>query len=107
MTTTAQKNKKPSPPGESVKSSRKPHIAKAPKKPLRIRPELLPDTATYGTFAGKEYIMIPVEDFGEWYEDATLGAIAQDRLENDDGPALPLEASVDEIEGGRKRKAGR
>lgn len=59
-------------------------------KPLRIRPELLPGTATYGTFSGKEYLMIPVEEFGDWYEDITLGAIAQDRLDNAEEPPLPF-----------------
>ncbi len=48
---------------------------KASRKPLRIRPELLPDSAKYGAFDGREYVMIPVEDFGDWYEDALDSAV--------------------------------
>ncbi len=52
------------------------------KKPLRIREELLPESAVYGTFADREYIMIPVEDFGEWYEDIEDGAVVQYTQDN-------------------------
>lgn len=48
-----------------VKSPRK-NPAKA--RTLRVRPEPLPTTATYGTFDSLEYVMIPVSDFDSWYE---------------------------------------
>lgn len=73
----------------------------------RIRPDLLPDSAVYGTFAGREYVMIPVDDFGEWYEDITLGAVAQDRMDNDTEPPIPLEAILAEMNSPNKRKSGR
>ncbi len=50
---------------------------KTMRKPLRIHPELLPDSAKYGTFDGRDYVMIPVEDFGDWYEDALDGAVIE------------------------------
>jgi hypothetical protein len=102
MTTTARKIKAtPTRPKNKSLGSRK---TAAPKRLPRIRPELLPDTAVYGTFADREYIMIPVEDFGEWYEDATLGAIAQDRLENDSEEPIPFEAIAAKYDKRKMRK---
>lgn len=102
MTTTTKKKS-----GNQSTVDRQKHIpqrkASVPKKPLRIRPELLPDSATYGTFADKEYVMIPVEDFGEWYEDIALGAIAEDRIENATEPPLSLAPKSNEA-GKRKAK---
>lgn len=77
MTTTLKKN--------TAKSSKP-----KPKKPLRIREELLPDSATYGTFAGREYVMIPVEDFGDWYEDLADN-IAADCAMEEPGESIPME----------------
>lgn len=62
MTTTTRKKTTG---GKPAKASRK---ATATKKPLRVRPELLPPSATYATFEGVEYVMIPFGDFGVWYE---------------------------------------
>lgn len=101
MTTTIKKTGKSPVPKKKTGASK----TSMPKKPLRVRPELLPDTATYGTFAGKEYLMIPVEDFGEWFEDITLGAIAQDRLENDTEPPIPFEDILTRLDAKGKRKA--
>ena len=75
---------------------------KASRKPLRIRPEFLPESAVYGAFAGREYVMIPVEDFGDWYEDIEANAIAEERRRFDDGPAVPVE---DILAGIRSAKA--
>lgn len=72
---------------KTTKPSRK---ATAPKKPLRIRPELLPETATYGNFAGRDYVMIPIVDFGEWYEDTVDGAVA-DYIDSLNEPGIPDE----------------
>lgn len=52
------------------------------KKPLRIRDELLPESAKYATIDDVEYVMIPVADFGEWYEDVEDGAVVQYAREN-------------------------
>lgn len=60
------------------------------RKPMRIRPELLPDSATYGTFDGREYVMIPVEDFGDWYEDVEDGAVVAYARDNPE-PIVPAE----------------
>lgn len=66
------------------------------KKPLRIREELLPDSATYVTMFDREYIAIPVEDFGDWYEDTVDDAVAEDRKFTD-GPPIPFEKAAAEI----------
>ncbi len=75
---------------------------KASRKSLRIRPELLPESAMYGTFADREYIMIPVADFGDWYEDIEANIIAEERRQFDDGPCIPIEDIMAEI---RRKKA--
>ncbi len=74
-----------------------------PQKPLRIRPELLPASAKYGTFDGREYIMVPVENFGDWLEDI------EDRLDwedykNNPEPGIPFEEVLKEIEEERRAK---
>ena len=76
---------------------------KALGKPLRIRPELLPDSAKYGAFDGREYVMIPVEDFGEWYEDVEDGAVVRYARDNPE-PCIPLEVIKAEMP--RKRRNG-
>lgn len=92
--TTAMKHRSPKAIG-AAKTGRKAAAKKSPnlpkaKKPLRIREELLPASAVYGTFAGREYVMIPVEDFGDWYEDTVDMAVAEDRGD-DPGPGVPAE----------------
>ncbi len=57
------------------------HTRKKAGNKKRIRPELLPETAKYLTLDDTEYVMIPVSDFGEWYEDAVDSAIAEDSKE--------------------------
>ncbi len=69
---------------------------RASRKPLRIRPELLPDSAKYATIDGEEYIMIPVRDFGEWYEDVEDGAVVQHVRDNPE-PTIPFEELEAEI----------
>lgn len=71
------------------------------RKPLRIRPELLPDSAKYATIDDEEYVMIPVRDFGEWYEDIEDGAIAQYAHDNPE-PAI----SFEELEAEIRRERG-
>ena len=75
----------------TITASRK----KAPKKPLRIRPELLPDSAKYGTFDGREYVMIPVEDFGEWYEDVEDGAVVEYVVRTESGDVTAVVSDPD------------
>lgn len=79
----------------------------ATKKPLRIRPELLPESAKYGSFDGREYIMIPVEEFGDWYEDIQDGAIIQDRRENNNEQLVSLDEFLAELGTDEKQKAGK
>ena len=76
---------------------------KAIRKRLRIRPELLPDSAVYGTFAGREYVMIPVEDFGWWFEDLEDNAVAEYARDNS-GPNVPLDDVETEIRHSRKNR---
>lgn len=68
-----------------------------PQEKLRIREELLPDSAKYITLDDREYVMIPVDEFGEWYEDIVDGAVSQDRLLNDTGNSVTLEELEEEL----------
>lgn len=63
---------------------------KTSRKPLRIRQELLPDSAKYGTFDGREYVMIPVEDFGGWYEDME-DRLALEEARDNPSPGISLD----------------
>ncbi len=76
---------------------------KSPRKPLRIRPELLPDSAKYGTFDEREYVMIPVEDFGGWLEDIE-DMLAVEEYRNDPDPGIPFEELLKEERRLRKAK---
>ncbi len=75
------------------------------KKPLRIREELLPESAKYATIDGIEYVMIPVADFGEWYEDVEDGAVVQYARDNP-APLIPA-SQVKEKIARRNQDAGR
>ncbi len=92
---------------KSVQAKTKP-AAKAwepshPKKKLRIREELLPDSARYITIDDIEYVAMPVADFGEWYEDAIDLAVAEDR-DLDPGSAIPAEQVFARLPKGPKAK---
>lgn len=88
MSTTASNMKKKTP----AKKPKTPIRSKptGSTKPLRIRSELLPESATYGRFADREYVMIPVEDFADWYED-TVDAAVTDYIEELAEPGIPEE----------------
>lgn len=77
---------------------------KASRKPLRIRPELLPDSAKYGTFDGREYIMVPVEDFGDWLEDIEDRLAVEEARENPE-PAISLDELLKKAS--RPRRGGK
>ena len=77
---------------------------KSSRKPLRIRQELLPDSAKYGTFDGLEYVMIPVEDFGGWYEDIE-DRLALEEARSDPSPGISLDELLKKA--GRTRRAAK
>ncbi len=74
------------------------------RKPLRIREELPPESAKYAAIDRIEYVMIPVADFGNWYEDIEANIIAEERRQFDDGPAIPIEDILAEIRGKKAKK---
>ncbi len=74
------------------------------RKKLRIREELLPDSAVYATIAEKEYVMIPVEEFGDWYEDIEDRILVKERKRFDEGPAVPLAEIQERIRREKARK---
>ena len=74
---------------------------KAAGSPRRICQELLPDSAVYGAFAGREYVMIPVEDFGDWLEDIE-DRLAVEEASNDPSPGISLEDLLKKSRGPRK-----
>jgi hypothetical protein len=76
---------------------------KTARKPLRIRPELLPDSAKYATFDDEEYVMIPVRDFGDWFEDIEDMLSIED-ARNNPAPGISLEELVKKAHRPRKGK---
>jgi hypothetical protein len=77
---------------------------KANRTPLRIREEFLPDSAKYGTFDGREYVMIPVEDFGGWFEDIE-DRLAVEEARDNPSPGISLDELVKKA--GMPRKAAK
>ncbi len=57
----------------------------------------------YGSFAGKDYVMIPVEDFGDWYQDLS-DTIAADCSMEEPGASIPMEEVFSEIDRRKGRK---
>ncbi len=73
------------------------------KKKLRIKEEYLPDSAIYGTIDGKEYIMLPVEDFGGWLEDIE-DRLAVEEAREDPTSGISLEELLEKANRTRKGK---
>lgn len=63
-------------------SSPKPEKKAKAKSPLRIRPELLPESAMYITIFDVDHIAIPMTDFRDWYEGIESEAV-REYAEND------------------------
>ncbi len=76
---------------------------KSARKPLRIRPEFLPDSAKYATIDDRDYVMIPVDDFAEWHEDLADRAIAE-YVRDDPAPGIPFEEMMQRVRRGGKGK---
>ena len=77
---------------------------KASRKPLRIRPEFLPDSARYITIDDCDYVMIPVADFAGWHEDLEDRAVAED-ARDDPAPGIPFDEMMRRIR--RNGKGGK
>lgn len=63
----------------------------------------LPPSAGKATIDGKEYVVIPADEYAEWYEDQALAALAMERLERQSHLAVPFE----EVEARLDRKRGK
>ncbi len=76
---------------------------KPARKPLRIRPEYLPDSARYATIDDCEYVMIPVADFAGWHEELEDRAVAE-YVKDDPSPGIPFDEMLRRVKQGGKRK---
>ena len=65
---------------------------------------LLPPTADVARIAGKDFIIMPLNDFEEWQEDKLLAAVAAQRLGSGEEivPFEVIEARLDSRTQGRK-----
>ncbi len=50
----------------------------------------LPPAADVAKISGTEYLVMPLEQYYEWYEDHALAAIAADRLKRQEHLAVPF-----------------
>lgn len=67
MTTTTSRRK-----AEKKQSAKKARV----KKPLRIRPEFLPESAIYVTIDSLEYIALPTSGYTDWFESVENQSVA-------------------------------
>lgn len=65
-------------------------------------PPLPPDAGT-ATLAGREYVIIPADEYAEWFEDRILAALVEERMRepHDIVPFAEIAAGL-----GKKKKGG-
>lgn len=77
------------------------------KKPIvshRKLRKLLPESASNAVIANREFLLIPIDDFAEWFEDQILVAVANDRMERDGDKLVPFSEIVARLNGKRAKK---
>ncbi len=63
----------------------------------------LPPTAKVVEVVGRECVIVPLDDYDDWLQDALLTAIAADRLERG-GDVIPFEEVEARLDAGKKRR---
>ena len=73
-------------------------------KRSRKKPSPFPPTADVANIAGRDFIIMPLDDFEEWQEDQLLAAVVGQRLESGEKtvPFEEMEARLDRHAKGRK-----
>ncbi len=57
----------------------------------RSRKRFLPSSADVAKIAGREFVIVPLDDFEEWFDDMLLQAVADERLQNKPLETIPME----------------
>lgn len=57
----------------------------------RKAPPFLPPTADVATIAGRDFVIVPLDDFDEWYEDHLLAVLANERAKDNSRPSRSAE----------------
>ena len=68
------------------------------------RNPLLPPTAGVAKIAGRDFVIVPLDDFEEWQEDRLLAAVVARRMQSGEQllPFEEIEARLDRKDKGRK-----
>ncbi len=65
-----------------------------------------PEAADRAQIAGKEYLLIPTEEFEEWVIDTMVGAVCEQRSNEDKSRDLSLEEVEADLYGKKKGRRG-
>ena len=94
MTTTTGKNRSPK------KTSRKTRDNRVAKKDSA----LFPPSAEIVKLSGREYLIVPMEDFQDWDDDRMLAALMAERLASNE-ELIPLEEVEKRLDAKKKRRS--
>ncbi len=64
-----------------------------------------PEASRLITMDGRDYVMIPLDEFDEWYEDEIDKALVEDLKYEDKGPGIPIEEILNDVEKKKHREA--
>ncbi len=70
--------------------------------PKKSRPPL-PPTAKVVEIGGRDCVIVPLDEYDDWLQDALLTAVAADRLERDED-AIPFEEFEARLDAKRKKR---
>jgi hypothetical protein len=77
-------------------------MEKKPKLRNRRKKPPLPPESGVAIIAGREYLIAPLAEYDDWMQDRLLAAVAFDRLENNNSPAIPFDEMEKRLD--RKRR---
>ena len=88
-----------------TKKAKKPGNATTRRVGKKTKRSQLPPTADVASIAGKEFVIMPLEDFEEWQDDMMLTALVTERLEDGEAfiPFEEIEARLDQRKKRRKK----
>lgn len=64
----------------------------------------IPPTAKIVEIGGRECVIVPLDEYDDWLQDALLTVIAADRLKNHRDDAIPFEEAVARLDARKKRR---
>lgn len=66
---------------------------------------IFPESSRLITMDGRDYVMIPLDEFDEWYEDEIDKALVEDLQYEEKGPGIPIDEILQDVEKKKQRDA--